>query len=236
MYKEFLKKSILFIAPFISFFLGYFIISHYFFAAKIIVPSLIGKQLSDCAPSLAQQKLSLRFLSEREDLNLPEGTIIEQIPAAGQTIRPQQQILIITTKKPKTPSAPNCYGLDQEAIQQIAQKDGLSIKEIHIPQKKEGICYAQSPSKHQIMNNKTLTIGLGKKEQTFVIMPNLYEQSVQQICQLLKKTNIKLEIFYQHQQIAPQECQEYLCISQNPIPGSLINSSNSTILQIEIGL
>lgn len=235
MYKKLLTQS-LFFTPFICFFIGYFVISHYFFATKIIVPSLIGKQLSDCAPSLAQQKLSLRFLSEREEPNLPEGTIIEQIPAAGQTIRPQQQILIITTKKPQAPTAPRCCGLDLETITQQVQKQGLTIQQCNLPHKKEGICYAQSPTEGQPINNKTITIGTGKYEPNFVIMPNLYEQSVEQICKLLKNTAFKLEIFYHHQKVAPHLCQEYLCINQNPIAGSLLNNSKSGTIQIEIGL
>ena len=234
--RNLLSNKIFLLLPFICFFAGYYLTSHFFFNTKLVVPHLTGKQLSECAPSLAQQRLSIRFLSEREDANLPEGTIVEQIPAPGQNIRPQQQILLITTKKPETLKTPNFLKLNKNTIQEISEKIGITPKYITLATShNKEYCLAQTPRQDEPNPEKKVTLILNQIKQDYVIMPDLLESSVEEIQTILKKYNIKLDVFYLGQKVTISSCLEYQCINQSPIAGTLLNLKNPPIIQIEIG-
>lgn len=91
-------KKILWLMPFASFLIGYQIINIFKNQNEIIVPNFVGKTLNQAIKVASDNNLNLRISAEKEDSQLPEGTIISQIPNR-QKIKPNQSIYLVISKK-----------------------------------------------------------------------------------------------------------------------------------------
>jgi hypothetical protein len=66
---------------------------------EVKVPEIIGKDLSDSEKELASLGLKIKKRADRFSQENP-GTIIEQLPKAGDTVKTGQMILVVTSKGP----------------------------------------------------------------------------------------------------------------------------------------
>lgn len=67
--------------------------------SEIKVPEIIGKGLSESEKELAHLGLKIKKRADRVSAELP-GTVIEQLPKAGETVKPGQLILVVTSTGP----------------------------------------------------------------------------------------------------------------------------------------
>src|SRR5437762_2038324 len=91
-------KNYLWLAPFLSFLCGYIIMQRIFRTPDIIAPHLVGKQVHDILPLITEHQLNIRLMDRKEEEVIPEGTIIDQTPQPGTSMRPHQHLFIVTTK------------------------------------------------------------------------------------------------------------------------------------------
>src|SRR5579863_1552532 len=118
-------KKYLWIMPFLSFLLGYCIMQRLFRTTESITPHLVGKQVHEILPLITQHKLNLRLLDQKEEADLPEGIILNQTPAAGTAIKPNQPLFLVTTKKPLAARAPQCSGIAINELTPPLQAAGI---------------------------------------------------------------------------------------------------------------
>lgn len=67
--------------------------------AEIQVPEITGKNLGDSEKELASLGLKIKKRADRVSVEEP-GTVIEQLPKAGETVKTGQLILVVTSKGP----------------------------------------------------------------------------------------------------------------------------------------
>lgn len=67
--------------------------------AEIQVPEITGKNLGDSEKELASLGLKMKKRADRVSAEEP-GTVIEQLPKAGETVKTGQLILVVTSKGP----------------------------------------------------------------------------------------------------------------------------------------
>jgi superfamily II DNA/RNA helicase len=67
--------------------------------SEIQVPEITGKDLGDSEKELASLGLKIKKRADRISAELP-GTVIEQLPKAGETVKTGQLILVVTSKGP----------------------------------------------------------------------------------------------------------------------------------------
>src|SRR5205085_11984966 len=103
---------------------------------KLETPSVIGQHIHDAIKLLSTHHLNARILSEKEDLDLPEGIVISQSPVQGQKIKSQQSIFLVVTRRPPKAQAPRLFGLNNEESNANTQKKGIQLKSYSI----ESIC------------------------------------------------------------------------------------------------
>jgi len=226
---------IYFSLPFCCCLLGYLVANHWFCPKEVVTPNLIGRQLSDCTTELAEQKLSIRFLNQREDDVYPEGTILEQIPKPGNTIKLQQQILLVTTKKPEVPKTPSFVGLTQEEATNFAKTHGFALTYKKLPTSYfNNRSFAQSPLIGEPNDTKKITVLLGESKPLFVIVPSLIGKTTREFLQLTSQIQIKTECFCRGDKINPYDSPHILITNQNPMPGSIIDLKKQQLFQIEV--
>ena len=228
-------NSILFILPFIGFVSGYFILYIFLQNKEIVVPNIIGKNLQDCIKEVSHQGLSLKLLREQVDPDLPQGVILQQIPASNQKIKPNQNILITISKKPKPITATNFLGFSHKEINLRTKKSGIQNKSYWI----KSIfpldsCIAQSPQEGQVLQNQKLTTYISSGQNGLFVVPNFKSFSLDEVKQNLNDENISLEVL--HSKDYGQKCDAKDCfvIDQKPMAGSIIDLNKPLRIQLQV--
>jgi hypothetical protein len=73
--------------------------------SEVKVPEITGKNLTDGEKELALLGLKIKKRADRPSQEAP-GTVIEQLPKPGETVKTGQMILVVTSKGPENGVAP----------------------------------------------------------------------------------------------------------------------------------
>lgn len=188
-------KNLLWLVPFFCFFIGYYILRSFLHKKEFTIPNLTGKTLQNGIITLSSCGLNLRLAREKEDTDLPEGTILEQIPSSVEPIRLNQTIFVTISKKPKPELTPDFLGMTYKDI--LIKSRKLNIQPIitwlqsNCPKES---CISQFPWPGQSMQQKDLVIYLSLGGCNMFIVPNLKGQMLSKVEEALNKYNISLDI------------------------------------------
>ncbi|HML19393.1 MAG TPA: PASTA domain-containing protein, partial [Candidatus Dependentiae bacterium] len=108
-------KKFLWVIPFLSFLGGYLIMSFIYQPRAAKTPALVGKSVQQALNLAATQGLSLRLIAEREEPDIPTGTILSQNPLPNTHIKAHQAIACIVSKKTEQ-KIPNLIGKSENDI------------------------------------------------------------------------------------------------------------------------
>lgn len=90
--------------------------------SELQVPEITGKNLGDSEKELASLGLKIKKRADRVSAEEP-GTVIEQLPKAGETVKTGQLILVVTSKGPgeggTTPSLKTSDEDDSDKIEEM---------------------------------------------------------------------------------------------------------------------
>lgn len=90
--------------------------------SELQVPEITGKNLGDSEKELASLGLKIKKRADRVSAEEP-GTVIEQLPKAGETVKTGQLILVVTSKGPGeggiTPSIKTSDEDDSDKIEEM---------------------------------------------------------------------------------------------------------------------
>jgi beta-lactam-binding protein with PASTA domain len=214
-------KEYLWFLPFISFLGGYILLDIMYRPKKLETPTLIGKPLKEAIALTSVHNINLQLLEEREDSELPEGTIISQNPKTNTTIKPNQTIFCVTSKNPAV-ITPNLISENYETILLELKKQGIHSNGYFLDsQYPKGFCFAQSPKAQTSLDTKSITLYISDGSTKPVLFPNLKHKSVSDVTDFLKPYNIIPSII--HSPHNPHEPNETCIITdQRPLAGSLI--------------
>jgi beta-lactam-binding protein with PASTA domain len=188
-------RNFLWVTPFIAFLLGYQLINFFQQTAELTTPNIIGHNLYDALKNCSAQNLNLRIITEKTDPSLPDQIIISQKPYAGQTIKPNQTIFVVTSRKPDLTLTPDLIGKTNAEIKNLTEHDGSKILSYsqHSAQK-IGTCIAQNPEPHSPMHKRQVTVYLSAGLNQPVLMPDLVHLELAQVQEFLQANNLKLAV------------------------------------------
>ncbi len=229
-----IPKNILWLAPFICFLSGYFIVRSLFHINTIPTPSAVGRSLQDAFTILSNHNLNIRLLTQKENSDLPNGTIISQVPSPGQMVKPRQTIFLALSKQPPIATTPYLVGKSYNSIAQElnAAKIRFKLYSIESPYP-INTCIAQSPSPAKPLTNTILTIYLSKEYCKPVIWPNFVGRPVDDVLEFLDQYSITphiIEKHHKHKSPTPS------ITDQRPLAGSLIilDQKQPPIVQLHV--
>jgi len=226
-------KEYLWLFPFFSFLAGYFLLNWIYHSKKCETPALIGKPLQEAIRLVSNQNLNFRLIEEREDEELPQGTIITQNPHPHMTIKPNKTIFCMASKKPVT-VAPNFMCKTYEAIAATLQELGLHgmyhLVESIYP---EGTCFAQTPRPQSILETKSLTLYISADSAKPLLFPNLKNQPVPDAIELLKPYGLTPLITHYSQQ-EPHDCKRCIVTDQRPLSGTIVTLDSQRPLHVQL--
>ncbi|MFH1644593.1 MAG: PASTA domain-containing protein [bacterium] len=226
---------ILIILPFFSFILGYLALHLFFQKQEIMVPNVIGKDLQECIKIISDKSLSLKLLRTQQDNDLPEGIVLQQIPGANQKIRPNQNVFITISKKPKPAIAPNFIGLNQKEIIKNSKKAAILNKSFWFKSiYPVNTCISQYPEEGQPLKNQKLITYFSAGSNNLFIVPNLKDATLNDVKENLNNENISLEISHIKQNGDKFDDKNCIIIDQKPMAGSIVDMNKPLRIQLQV--
>lgn len=188
-------KNYLWVIPFVSFLLGYLTIQLIFQPKSFKTPSIVGKNLQDAISILSKNQLNIKFIAEKEDSELPHGTILSQKPISGLAIRPNQSVYVTISKKPDKNQCPNLLNKKSEEISRILQNKKLQNRvyylQSHHP---KNSCIAQYPVPDSEIKNGIVTTYICNGQKKPVLFPDFKGKKLDRVLEFLKNNGIKAEV------------------------------------------
>jgi serine/threonine-protein kinase len=227
-------NRLIWLFPFIFFLAGYYSMHIIYHTDEIPTPSLIGMQLPDAFTLLSQHNLYPRILREKEDSDMPAGTILSQTPAPATQIKPQQSVFLVISKPAPLPRAPNCVNASKKAVLREAQARNIRTKLYSLPSIYPlDQCFAQFPSANRPVTDNTMIAYLSAGNRKPILLPNFKQLTIREAQEHLIGQSITLQITHTRP-APPHECSSCIILDQRPLAGSIVTLDESKPLQLNV--
>ena len=227
-------KQYLWLYPFIAFF-GTYISLHIIFASHAFpAPHIVGKDLIQATKILSQYKLHPRILQTKEDPDLPEATVLNQIPSPGRAVKENQTVYIVISEQQEKKMAPHCLRTYRTDISRKLKKQGLKPKYYQLPYPyPRDMCFAQWPEPGEPLESTSIVIYLAKETPHLMIWPDLKGKQANDAQALLQEHDIAVELKNAHARTSPDHA---IIVDQRPIAGSVVDlaTDQTIIAQLKI--
>ena len=231
-------KNYLWIIPFIFFLFGYLLLGTLLQPKEFEAPAIVGKQLLNAISILSDHKSNIRFLAQREDSDLPQGTILSQKPLPGRKIKANQAIYVVISKKPPKIPCPVLLGKHLDAITHELESKNIRNKSYFLPSNcPKHSCIAQHPCPLiPLKRNNVITyVSDGNKKP--VILPNFKGKKALNVMEFLKRyePQITTEIIHSPRCNFDHICDEHCVVSdQRPLAGSIIHLDDKKPIAVHL--
>jgi len=202
----------------------------------IATPSLIGNSIHNAIILLSQHNLNVRILGEKEDADVPPGTVLSQTPAPGQYIKSHQSVFLLLAKQPPEQYAPLVLNQTTEVIKQLAHQQNLHIKQYTLPTiYPTDTCFAQYPCADEpLPHNEPLIAYIAQAITKPIIWPDFTGYTVEEIRSFLASHNITIEPIHRYPIAKNHTCSQCIVQNQRPYAGSLITINPTKPLQVQL--
>ena len=221
-------KKIFWLLPFLCFIVGYFAIQTLVHTPSISTPPVIGMSLHQAFIELSNHNLNIRLLDQKEDPDLPEGTIINQIPAAHQLLKPRQTVFLTLSRQPIVFKTPHIIGKTTEEIASIVSAIGGKLKIYEIPSShRKRYCIGQVPAPESPFDSKILIAYISQGSHRPIIWPNFIGKNKDDVMDFLAPYQLDVHIVDNGQKGTT-------IIDQRPLAGSIINLDQKPYIQLHV--
>ena len=169
----------------------------------------------------------------RQDSKQPEGAIISQTPAAGETLREGSRIYVIVSGR-QVDEVPDVGGQTSEEATQTLEEAGFEVEEEtgESTESYEGYVTGQDPRggrNAEVGSTVTITVGGGPET---VEVPDLYNRTVEEARRALEAADLSLG---RQTRETSSQVPAGQVISQNPSAGSNAESGSSVDVTVSSG-
>lgn len=227
-------KHFLWILPFFCFIVSYAVFHYLLAPLPLITPPLIGRTLQDAVQILSDHTLNVRIISQKEDNDVPPGTILSQIPSPCFKIRPHQSVFLVISKKAPPKKAPLLLQKERKVAEKIIAELGMPLKAYYVPSHHPyDVCIGQIPNPEEPLPDNRITAYFSSGSSTKpVILPNFKEHPLNQVTSFLTENGIKYHIFHAKPLAPGHDCKHCQAIDQKPLAGSLIDLKKPLTIQL----
>lgn len=218
-------------SPFLIFCLTYVTLILYFKVPEHTMPELVGLHLADGAKICSSLHLRLQILQSKEDDSLPDGTILQQIPAQGNRIKERQSVFIAISERKPVVACPSFIDLSQEEIYTESARIGLPVKIYSVSYSyPTNRCFSQWPSAGKCLHGHPIVCYIAKAKETAFVCPNFIGYELRDALELCRELGIQTQ---------PEQSihrgRRYI-IDQSLKPGATIQESQIKQIIIEFKL
>ena len=228
-------KNYLWVLPFGSFLGGYLLMQHLMHIDTIKTPALVGKTIEQALGIISEHNLNVRLLAQKEEPDLPIGTILNQTPSAGQKIKPHQSIFLVVSTHPPVNSAPDVINISIDDITNLLADTNIRIRIYHLPSSYPcNHCFAQSPAPHEPLEHSQLLLYISAGNAKPIIWPNFTDKKVNTVTEFLDAHHIQSQIVHTTPHKQPHTCTTCQITEQRPLAGTLITLDDTKPLSVQL--
>lgn len=197
-------------------------------------PQCIGKNIQEALRILSDCDLNAKLLEEKEDNDIPEGTIIAQRPTFKQKIKPHQTVFLVVSKKSKKIPTPNLVGKTFSEIKEELKKNNILHKNYPVPSEyPHDMCITQLPLAGQELHEKRVITYCALTKQPPCIFPDLTHKVVPEIISFLQKYSIIPNLSHSKKS-ENHICTHCTITDQRPMAGSVMYLNKSLDVHLHI--
>jgi len=226
------------IIPFISFLGGYLLLGSLFQPKEFETPAIVGKQLLNAVSVLSDHKLNIRFLAQKEESDLPQGTILSQKPLSGRKIKANQSVYVVISKKPPKIPCPALLGKPLNTLLKELEQKNIRNKSYFLPSNHpKNNCIAQYPCPLTPLKGKNVITYVSDGNKKPVILPDFKHKKIVQVVEFLKKyaPYIKVEMIHSPRCELHHMCDQNCIVSdQRPLAGSIVKLDGKNPIKVHL--
>ncbi len=228
-------KNYLWLLPFCSFLGGYMLLQHMIHVESLETPSLVGQTINQALVILSNHNVNIRLLAQKEEPDLPVGTILSQTPCVGQKIKSHQSIFLVTSKHPPVSTAPDMINKPIDQITQLLENSNIRARIHYLAHSyPQGRCFAQSPKPHAPLEHNELLLYISAHSIKPIIWPDFTYKHVEEVTELLGPYDITPHIVHTTPHKPPHICKICRIMEQRPLAGTLITLDNTKPLSVQL--
>jgi serine/threonine-protein kinase len=201
---------------------------------EVVVPALVGKTQAEAQKLLEDKGLILKVSSKRFSSEIPEGNVVDQIPASGTHLKTNRSVKVLVSLGDRKYAVPNLVGTSLRAAQLTLSQRRLALGNTlyaHTPEGEPSTVVYQSPTPgSQEGNDPTvqILISLGPTEEYFT-MPDLIGQPAELVSSRARSEGFKVAkpTYRKYPGVGPG-----LVIQQKPQAGYRISKSDLITLDV----
>ncbi len=225
-------NNLFWITPFLFFLGGYYLTSSLFHISTTEVPSVVGKQLDEAFSILSAHQLTIQLLDQKEESDLPDNTVVSQIPLPGQQAKQRQTVFLSLSKQPLPSIAPAWQGKQLADIEKEARTLKVRLKTYFL----ESVyplnhCIAQIPMAAAPLPDMTMIVYISKGSTPAIIWPNFKNKPLNQVLEFLEHYNITPQRI---DAAGNQPSSAAMVIDQRPLAGSIISLDDNHIPIVQL--
>lgn len=167
---------------------------------EVLVPDITNKKIVEALDLLEGPKLALRKIGSEFDNNLPAGTIIRQLPAAGTSVREGKVVRVYVSQGSQNIPVPDLVNLPLRNAELLLRQNHLSVgtkETAYSLTAEKGTIISQQPaagetlSKGQAVN---LVVSSGLPPSNLKLVPNFLHKKLADVNLWASAENIKVDI------------------------------------------
>jgi len=197
----------------------------------ILIPNLIGLSLDEATEILEDLRLTSKEISYAYSSTFKEDLIMGQKPTYNEKINPQGTVDIIISKGSQTVIIPNIIGLDYIYASNYLKSLDLLVTSSKAPCTdridEPGKIIELIPSPGSVVEVKSMVELVISTSEPLVLVPDLLQNSFNQVKNILDSRNISYEISYID---TDYSVQKGVVLGQNPAADTYISPDSSIIL------
>jgi beta-lactam-binding protein with PASTA domain len=231
-----ISKHFLWTIPFLSFIIGYLVLSRWYPIHEFDTPNLIGLSIAQASIIASHHHLNIRILAQKEEVSLEPGTVLAQTPEANQKVKPQQSIFLVIAKEPLTLVMPPCIGKLKDEVDEFFTKQSVRIRYYYVPSNKpKDYCVAQFPTAGRGIGGQKVMIYLSQDTHNPVVVPNFSQILVSDVLEFLQSYSVTTELMHEHSyQPILKPNSSALVVDQRPLAGSIVTLMPDKPLHIQL--
>lgn len=223
-------QKYLFVIPFFCFIVSYSIMYKVCVIRDIKTPYLIGKYTHEALSLVAQNDLTIKLMEQKEDVDIPEGIIINQIPSAESLIRSGQSIFVVTTKKPQKKPVLQYVGLTIDDIIPLCEKAEVKYHIHYVSHLfPRGTCFAQYPQQGQCIEKNTIILYISSGNNKPVIWPRFIGKNVGEVSEFLCEYGMEPHIVCN-----TPNAVHAVVVDQRPMAGTLLTLDDQKAVSVHL--
>ena len=204
-------------------------------APRVVVPALVGDSLADATAALGAVGLGLLVSGNEESSTSPEGSILEQDPAAGTRVdRGTTVRVVIAVAPPKVVPVPNLLGKWVDAAKAALTGVGLGLTvaaERPTPGTPAGIVVAQDPAAGtSIVVGTAVSVTVSATDPS-VEVPDVRQQSSANAQALLGQVSLRLQVTGSQSTVQAAG----FVLTQDPVAGSRVPTGSAVSVVMSAG-